>query len=114
MGRQFNTLAAQINLMIYQVIYVCVPSVDDSFCAACRLIPSWIQSRTIIICFLIIISAVDYTGSPMAIVTRQAYEYGSSPVIFMQSDSTLSTALHSLFNEHRAWFLEFLDRKSVV
>ncbi|MEQ4530970.1 MAG: siderophore-iron reductase FhuF [Mixta sp.] len=44
----------------------------------------------------------------MAIVTRQAYEYGSSPVIFMQSDSALGTALHSLFSEHRAWFLEFL------
>ena len=44
----------------------------------------------------------------MAIVTRQAYEYGSSPVIFMQSDTSLTTALHSLFSEHRAWFLDFL------
>ncbi|QHM73882.1 siderophore-iron reductase FhuF [Mixta intestinalis] len=44
----------------------------------------------------------------MAIATRQAYQNGSLPVIFMQRDSSLSSALHNLFREHRAWFLDFL------
>ncbi|WNN44917.1 MULTISPECIES: siderophore-iron reductase FhuF [Winslowiella] len=42
----------------------------------------------------------------MAIITRQAYEYGSSPLIFLQSDRSLSSALHALFTEHRAHFLD--------
>lgn len=42
----------------------------------------------------------------MTTITRQAYEYGSSPLIFLQSDRSLGTALHALFSEHRAYFLD--------
>lgn len=42
----------------------------------------------------------------MALITRQAYEYGSGPLIFLQSDRSLGAALHALFSEHRAYFLD--------
>lgn len=42
----------------------------------------------------------------MATIVRQATEYGSYPLIFLQSDSPLATSLRTLFSEHRAYFLD--------
>lgn len=42
----------------------------------------------------------------MTTIVRQASEYGSYPLIFLQSDRSLGDSLRALFSEHRAYFLE--------
>ncbi|MCX8959427.1 siderophore-iron reductase FhuF [Erwinia psidii] len=42
----------------------------------------------------------------MTTIVRQASEYGSHPLIFLQSDRPLATSLRTLFSEHRAYFLD--------
>ncbi|RWR00921.1 iron reductase [[Pantoea] beijingensis] len=42
----------------------------------------------------------------MAIITRQVHEYGAYPLIFLHSDRSLGAALHTLFRQHRAYFLD--------
>jgi ferric iron reductase protein FhuF len=47
-----------------------------------------------------------YAGNPMATIVRQAVEYGSHPLIFLQSNRSLASSLRALFSEHRAYFLD--------
>jgi ferric iron reductase protein FhuF len=42
----------------------------------------------------------------MATLIRQAVEYGSHPLIFLQSSRPLAHSLRALFSENHAWFLE--------
>lgn len=42
----------------------------------------------------------------MSAITRQVSEYGSYPLIFLQSNRSLSASLHARFSEQRAYFLE--------
>lgn len=42
----------------------------------------------------------------MTTIVRQASEYGSYPLIFLQSNRSLASSLRALFSEHRAYFLD--------
>lgn len=42
----------------------------------------------------------------MSTILRQVSEYGSYPLIFLQSDRSLANSLRNLFSEHRAYFLD--------